>query len=263
MARWLGPRWVADEAARRVTTAAARAVGGRWGARRSSLVVAQNHDAARQAQRLGARTVVVEPNVALERAPGAPPARPAGDRPPPEAGRAVFAGRLIRWKGAAVAVRALAQPPLRRWALDVYGEGEERRRLERLSARLGVGDRVRFHGQADRQEVLRAFAEADVLVLPSLNDSAGWVVAEAAAAGCPTVCLERGGPAELVAEGAGVAVAVGPRLVERVAAAMVASRRLAAPLDRWSTERMPALVDAWYQAVAAPPGPAPAPATSA
>ena len=36
--------------------------------------------------------------------------------------------------------------------------------------------------------------EAEVLVFPSLHDQAGFVVAEATAAGLPTVCLNRGGP---------------------------------------------------------------------
>ena len=96
-------------------------------------------------------------------------------------------------------------------------------------------------------EVQRAFATADVLVLPSVNDSAGWVIAEAAAAGCPTVCLDRGGPPDLVALGAGRAVETGGDLPGRFASAILQTRRLAEPLDAWRWDRLPDRLGEWYQ----------------
>lgn len=260
MARWLGPGWLPSEVARRAGTGVARAAAGRWAARHSALVVAQNEDAAQRLRRLGAPRVVVEPNVALDgdgdglvTAGGAAASAPDGYR---KAGRAIFAGRLIRWKGAALALRALADPRLAGWSLDVYGDGPDRGRLIALGRRLDLGTRVQFQGMRARHEVRAAFASSDVLLLPSLNDSAGWVIAEAARAGCPTVCLDRGGPPGLVGEGAGTVVPVGSGLPRRIADAVLASRRLDPPLRRWDTDRLPALVDGWYQSVAAAPDPA-------
>lgn len=251
MARWLGPRWVAGEAARRAGTGLFRASAGRWAARHASLVVAQNDDSAERLRQLGARRVVVEPNVALEGLGSTAGARPRCIESDGRPGRAVFAGRLLRWKGAALALRALADRRLTSWALDVYGDGPDRLRLEGLSHRLGLDGRVRFHGMCERAQVRASFASANVLVLPSLNDSAGWVIPEAALEGCPTVCLDRGGPLGLVGQGAGIAVAVGPDLPRRLATAMLESRRLEQPLCRWGTDRLPSLVDGWYQAVVA------------
>jgi glycosyltransferase involved in cell wall biosynthesis len=283
-ARWLGFRWVLDEAGRRLVTGAFRAVFGRGSARRAALLIAQNGDVATRMLRLGARRVAVEPNVALEPTGGPEPGddgpptggpdpgadRPAPDAdapdrpvdtaapgpgPPPRAARAVFAGRLVRWKGVAIALRALADPRLRGWTLDLYGDGVDQARLERLRDRLGLGARVRFCGYRDRGEVRRAFRGADLLVLPSLNDSAGWVVAEAALEGCPTVCLDRGGPPDLVRDGAGTAVPMGRGLPSRFATAMVESRRLEGPLHRWNADRLPALIDRWYQLAVGRPSP--------
>ena len=130
--------------------------------------------------------------------------------------------------------------------LDLYGEGYERASLEALASRLGVSTRVRFHGRVPREEVLRAFGTADALLFPSLHDQAGWVAAEASAMGCPVVCLPLGGPATL-AERNAIAVPLDDDIPAGLARGL---RRAAAEggtaHDRWSSDRLPALVAEWY-----------------
>lgn len=93
-----------------------------------------------------------------------------------------------------------------------------------IEIRVGVLDRVHFHGWRPRMEVVKAIAQADALLFPSLHDAAGWVVAEAVSLGTPVVCLDRGGPA-LLAEGPGhVRVEVSSRVVEDLAAGLVRER---------------------------------------
>lgn len=106
---------------------------------------------------------------------------------------ALYAGRLVPWKGMFLALRALAELP--EWRLVVCGKGPDAPRLRKLSMRLGVADRVQFHGFIPRTSLMRLMREeADVLLFPSLHDEAGWVVVEAKAWGLPVVCVERGGP---------------------------------------------------------------------
>lgn len=50
-----------------------------------------------------------------------------------------------------------------------------------------LGGNVKFHGRLENKEVLRLFAESDVLMLPSLGDTFGYVVLEAQARGCVAV----------------------------------------------------------------------------
>jgi glycosyltransferase involved in cell wall biosynthesis len=254
---------LAEELARRGATGPARRLFGRRAARASEVVVAQNEDAAGYLRRARGGPVIVEPNVAVDPhlvssvssavAHGAARARPGPT--------VVYAGRTVRWKGARLAVEALARPPLADWHLDVYGDGPDTAHLRARAVRLGVGGRAHFHGTRPRDEVLGALAHADALLLPSVNDSAGWVAAEAMALGCPVVCLDRGGPPVLVDEAGGTVVAAQgdvPRALAE-AVAHVGGRR--APTMRWSTERLPDLLERWY-AAALGPGQAAATASS-
>ena len=243
--KWLGARGTITEAARDALTAVPRAISGARAARRAALVVAQNPDVARRFERYG--PVVVEPNAAMES--DVLPSRRAVD---PERPVAVFAGRLLAWKGARLAIDAIAQPSVADWRLDVYGEGYELAALRRLAAKRGVTDRVRFLGRVPREKVLDAFAEADAMLFPSMHDQAGWVAAEASTIGLPVVCLPLGGPATLADRNAFVADVDGDvpaRLADRLIAARAAG---GVPHDRWSSERLPGLVTGWYeQAIAA------------
>jgi glycosyltransferase involved in cell wall biosynthesis len=83
----------------------------------------------------------------------------------------------------------------------VCGEGPERRNLEKLSAELGMADRVVFAGRVERAAVPRYFAACDVFVLASIVESSPNVLLEAMAAGRPVVCTDAGGPAEYVSDG--------------------------------------------------------------
>jgi glycosyltransferase involved in cell wall biosynthesis len=111
---------------------------------------------------------------------------------------------------------------------------------------------VTCRGQLPRQDVLAALADADAMLFPSLHDSAPWAVAEACAAGLPVICVDLAGPPVLVrrtADGISHIVDVGPRLPARLAAALrdaEASPR-PAPSSRWSSSRLPLLLDAWYR----------------
>src|SRR5207237_1362689 len=99
------------------------------------------------------------------------PFRP-DDRPP---GKLIAVGRLARDKGFAYLLRAVAVlagrgSPVQ---LEIVGDGEERRPLERLPRRLGIGDRVAFRGWLTLDEVRSAMGQATVLLRPSDGLGAG------------------------------------------------------------------------------------------
>jgi glycosyltransferase involved in cell wall biosynthesis len=244
--RWLGARGCLAGAGRDLATRPARRVFGTLNARRAALVVAQNEDVAR-AFRHSRRTIVIEPHVAID--------VPAGSHNEPRAttrsaGRqAVFAGRLVPWKGVALAVAALAQPAAAEWSLDIYGAGPEARRVAILAARLGVADRVVLRGQRPRAEVLAALSTADALLFPSMHDSAPWIVAEALSRGCPVVCLDRGGPAVIVGAGEGMKVGVSADTVGALAGALRSLKGRIPPVSRWAADRLPSLLATWYEQV--------------
>ena len=63
---------------------------------------------------------------------------------------------------------------------------------------LGVADRIERLGALCERDVARELASADVLVLPSFEETFGMCVAEAMAAGVPVVATRAGGTPEVV-----------------------------------------------------------------
>lgn len=234
-AKWLGIRGFVTELARIPLTGIPRALFGDAAARRASVVIAQNPDVAHRFRK--SRNVIVEPNAAF---------RVERESTPRDPRTAVLVARLLAWKGGRIAIAALAEPGLEDWRLEIFGDGYERRRLEGLARRFGVAERVVFHGHRPRTEVLAALRRATVLAFPSLHDQAGWAAAEASALGCPVVCFPLGGPPTL-AERNGTVVALNGDLARTFATGVLeAARAGGSPHDRWSPDRLPAVVASWY-----------------
>lgn len=140
---------------------------------------------------------------------------------------ALFAGRLLAWKGVGLAIRALRWAP--EWQLLVCGAGRDERRLRGLSKKWARDGQVRFLGILPRHEVLGLMQEeADVLLFPSIHDEAPLTVAEALACGLPVVCLDRAGPPEIAGPGAWVIETRGGGDLSEALATALQSPRLTA-----------------------------------
>jgi glycosyltransferase involved in cell wall biosynthesis len=242
--RWLGLRGLLTDALRGAVPGVLRRVITERTARRAGLVVAQNDDVARRFAG-AARKIVVRPNVVLARS-----ATPTSTRVRDASShhRAVFVGRLVAWKGVRLAVAVMAEPQVRDWRLDFYGDGPERRALQRLARRFGVSDRVRILGQRPRQEVIDQVASATAFLFPSTHDSAPWAVGEALMLGCPVVCLDRGGPPNIIGAHGGIAVPVGTHTASRLADALVeVACREWSPI-RWDESGLTDELRGWYDA---------------
>ena len=112
----------------------------------------------------------------------------------------LFVGRLQPWKGVETAIRALPHIPAA--ALLVAGAGEDRPRLERIVADLGLGTRVRFLGGLDRRDLPRLYSSADLLLATShASETFGIGPVEAQACGLPVVASRFGGFPEVVDAG--------------------------------------------------------------
>jgi len=109
----------------------------------------------------------------------------------------LFFGRLVREKGIATFVRAIAE--LRRRGLAVrpliVGDGPARAEME-----AQVGEAV-FLGHLDGAELGRAVASADILLNPSLTEAFGNVNLEAMAAGICVVSANVGSASAIIAHG--------------------------------------------------------------
>jgi glycosyltransferase involved in cell wall biosynthesis len=133
-------------------------------------------------------------------------------------------GRLLHWKGFALAIKAFAIlheafPNSQYW---IVGDGPEKAKLTELAISLGLSGCVHFISTLSRADYLARVRCSDVLLYPSLHEPGAFVIIEAMAACKPVVCLDLGEPALEVTEDTGIKVpATSPeQVVSDVAAAM-------------------------------------------
>jgi glycosyltransferase involved in cell wall biosynthesis len=241
---YLGLRGAINEFARSVICGLSRSTVASRAAARSALFIAANPDVESRFRHT-AKNITMEPNAAI-----------SGDyfhNPPvveQSAGtnRIIGVGRLLPWKGWALAIDAIARsgPSTE---LVLIGEGPDRRRLVARAARRGVGDRVSFLGQGPRDEVIRRIATASTFLFPSFHDTSPWAVAEALSAGCPVVCLDLGGPPELVRRAGGTIISVRARDLVGALAASLENPRVPENRNVWRSDRMPEMLSGWYRSV--------------
>ncbi len=165
----------------------------------AACVIACNEDVAQEIPAANGRLHVVPHGVDLERfAPTEP--RRNGVR------RVLAVGRLVEKKGfdVLVAAAALADTPFQ---VRIVGDGPERERLEAQIARRGLGQRVALVGGRTHDELPGEYADADVVVVPSVTDGTGDrdglpnVVLEAMASARPVVATRVGAIPAAVTDG--------------------------------------------------------------
>ena len=178
-----------------------------WGPRHSALVLCKSGDSLRALPRsVQARAVVVpeigSPEVDVSQRVTDPAS--ASGRPI----RLLFAGRLLGWKGVAIALGAVQRLVQQGYDVefDIAGDGPLRAHLSDSIARAGLQRRVRLLGSVPRSELMALYGRADLFLFPSLHDSSGNVVLESLSRGLPVVCLDLGGPRHYVDESCGVVV---------------------------------------------------------
>ena len=118
-------------------------------------------------------------------------------------------GRLVRWKGQDVFLRAIARiaprlPHLRAWVVGGADDNEPSRafaaELRQLAETLGIARQVVFTGH--RPDALRVMAAADVVVHSSATpEPFGLVLVEAMAVGRPLIATNAGGVLDIVEPG--------------------------------------------------------------
>jgi glycosyltransferase involved in cell wall biosynthesis len=144
-----------------------------------------------------------------------------------------YIGRLKRYKGVDIVMRAFAALRHPHATLEIAGTGDHRPALEALARSLDLGQRVRFLGFISEEEKRALLRRAWALAFASPKEGWGITNLEAAASGTPVVASNSPGLRESVRHGEsgflvphGDVAAMGdafrrladePRLVERLA----------------------------------------------
>ena len=94
---------------------------------------------------------------------------------------------------------ALLQHPFK---LVLAGQGPHEKEVRQLAEQLGIAKRTLFTGHIGDADVLNVlYRRADLFLFPSLYDTSGLVVREAAAMGTPSVTVHGSSAAECIAAG--------------------------------------------------------------
>jgi len=112
----------------------------------------------------------------------------------------LFMGRLEKWKGVDLILRALAEVKDHDITIEIAGSGPEEQALHCLTQELGLGNRVRFLGWVENPNHL--LDKATTLIVPSTGlEGFGYVVLEAFAREKPVIASDLGVFDETVIEG--------------------------------------------------------------
>ncbi|KQV70490.1 glycosyltransferase [Rhizobium sp. Root1220] len=106
----------------------------------------------------------------------------------------LYAGRLIRTKGAQDIINAMSLLRELPVELAIVGDGPDRRECEALIASLGLSERVSLVGWRPKDELPGFYRNADVFVFPSYREAGGNVALEAMSFSLPLIVVDRGGP---------------------------------------------------------------------
>jgi glycosyltransferase involved in cell wall biosynthesis len=110
----------------------------------------------------------------------------------------LFVGRFALQKNIPRLLKAL---PLMKQPVELHlvGDGEKRVEIEQLIQDLGLKNVV-MHGRLSGKKLARAYAEADIFVVPSNREGMPLTVLEAAAAGLPIVASSVQGLREFIGD---------------------------------------------------------------
>jgi glycosyltransferase involved in cell wall biosynthesis len=122
--------------------------------------------------------------------------------------RLLYAGRLLYWKGVHIAIQAFAMllTKIPNARFTIVGSGPEEARLKAEVMARKINDSVDFISWLPQSSLFELYTSHDLLLFPSVHDSSGGVVLEALCHGMPVVCLDLGGPKDIVTANSGVIV---------------------------------------------------------
>jgi glycosyltransferase involved in cell wall biosynthesis len=121
--------------------------------------------------------------------------------------RILYAGRPIYWKGLHFVIQAYSHV-LQKCAdieFNVLGPGSNEW-AKTVAAKHGVLNKINWLGKVDASTLEHLYKTSDILTFPSLREAGGAVALEALSYSLPVLCLDLGGPCQIVNNEWGIVV---------------------------------------------------------
>ncbi len=120
----------------------------------------------------------------------------------------LFVGRFLKWKGIFVALdafRLALKESDKNLRFILVGEGKEKNNILRYIEKNKLKEKVTILKWMDRRSLWSIYSSSHIFLYPSF-EGAGMVILEAMSCGLPVICLNYGGPGEMVDETCGIKV---------------------------------------------------------
>lgn len=134
----------------------------------------------------------------------------------------LYVGRFLQWKGLNLSMSAINKVSNRiPCHLTLIGKGN----LKSFQNQTGFSKQLKIISWMPQNKLLEAYKNYDILLFPSFRDSGGMVVLEAMSQGLPVICLDLGGPGQIVNETCGKVITTNDKteeeLIQSIAEAII------------------------------------------
>lgn len=143
-------------------------------------------------------------------------------------------GRMVHTKGLNHLLQAMREVDAK---LVIAGAGPEKERMESLSRRYGLTEKVRFLGRVSEERKEELFASCKMFVMPSIFESYGIAAAEAMSYGKTVVATNVGGLPEVVGDSGVLVPPKDPKTLAREMSALLKDDRRRRELGSRARER--------------------------
>ena len=119
-----------------------------------------------------------------------------------------FAGRLLSWKGLHIIIEtyALIRRNFKNVSLAIIGKGIIKQALIEKAKLLKIENSINWIGHINQRKLFNYFKNSDLIMLPSLRDSGGFVIFEAIKNGSLVAVLNQGGPGAIINNSCGISI---------------------------------------------------------
>ncbi len=99
--------------------------------------------------------------------------------------------------------------------MSFYGDGNEKNNWKKKISDYNLHHYIKLYGWVNHSKINSIYRSNDVVIFPGLHDSSGNVILEALSNSLPVLCLNTGGPGEIITSNCGIKVNVNQKSTEQ------------------------------------------------
>ena len=121
--------------------------------------------------------------------------------------RICFVGRLLSIKGILISLKTIKKlKDKHKLLFEIAGSGPLKKKIIKFINENNLKNIVKLKGNLDKKKLTKLYKKSDILLFPSLRDSGGFVILEAAMYNTISAVLNVGGPDQLVDNKTGIKI---------------------------------------------------------